>query len=182
MSWYQQPSWTGSIELLDVYFNPLNGHGFICGNDQTARQTKDGGATWIDLAPVLQASGDDINAIYLNPAANKLYIGADYAQIQYWDNSPTGDTPMSLPFALNQNYPNPFNPSTTISFTIDRDGFVSLNVYDVAGRTVGTILNKHMTAGTYEVGFNASGLASGVYFYKLRTNEQEMTRKMILLR
>ncbi len=89
---------------------------------------------------------------------------------------------MSLPFVLNQNYPNPFNPSTTISFTLDRSGFVSLNVYDVAGRAVATVLNKSMEAGTYDVGFNASGLSSGVYFYKLKTAEQEMTKKMILLR
>ena len=167
---------------MDVHFCPLNGLGWIAGNDQTLRMTSDGGATWDDLAPVLQSPGDDINAVYLNPAANKLYIGADYTQIQYYDNSPTGDTPMSLPFALNQNYPNPFNPSTTISFTLDKDGFVSLNVYDVSGRVVGSILNKEMTAGTYDVGFNATGLASGVYFYKLKTADQEMTRKMILLR
>jgi photosystem II stability/assembly factor-like uncharacterized protein len=181
-NWFQQPSWTTSIELMDVHFNVLNGHGFIAGNDQTARHSKDGGVTWDNMNPILGAPGDDINAIYLNGVSNYLYIGADHAQIQYWDNSPTGDTPMSLPFVLNQNYPNPFNPSTTISFTLDRDGFVNLNVYDVAGRVVATILNKEMTAGTYDVGFNAQGLASGVYFYKLKTAEQEMTKKMILLR
>jgi len=181
-NWLQQPSWTTSIELMDVHFNTLNGHGYIAGNDQTARTSTDGGTTWTSMAPVLAAPGDDINSIYLASGSNKLYIGADHAMIQYWDNSPTGDTPMSLPFVLNQNYPNPFNPSTSISFTIDRDGFVSLNVYDVAGRVVATILNKSMTAGSYDVGFNASGLSSGVYFYKLKTADQEMTRKMILLR
>ncbi len=181
-NWLQQPSWTTSIELMDVHFNTLNGHGYIGGNDQTARQSKDGGVTWESMNPILAAPGDDINAIYLASESNKLYIGADHAMIQYWDNSPTGDTPMSLPFALNQNYPNPFNPSTNISFVLDRDGFVSLNVYDVAGRVVATILNKSMTAGSYDIGFNASGLSSGVYFYKLRTAEQEMTKKMILLR
>jgi photosystem II stability/assembly factor-like uncharacterized protein len=182
INWFQQPSWTTSIELMDVHFNNLNGIGFIAGNDQTARITKDGGATWEDMAPVLASPTDDINAIYLNGVSNYLYIGADHAMIQYYDNTPTGDTPMSLPFVLNQNYPNPFNPSTTISFTLDRDGFVNLNVYDVAGRVVATILNKDMNAGTYDVGFNAQGLASGVYFYKLKTADQEMTRKMILLR
>ncbi len=182
MNWFEQPSWTTSLEFMDIHFNPLNGHGYIAGNDQTARESKDGGVTWEDMAPVLGASGDDVNAIYLSYGVNKLYIGADHTQIQYWDNSPTGDTPMSLPFALNQNYPNPFNPSTNISFTLDRDGFVSLNVYDVAGRVVATILNKSMTAGSYDVGFNASGLSSGVYFYKLKTADQEMTKKMILLR
>lgn len=182
VDWLQQPSWTTSIELTDVHFNTLNGHGFIAGNDQTAMQTKDGGVTWVSMAPVLEGPTDDINAIYLNGENHKLYIGCDQTMIQYWDNSPTGDTPMSLPFALNQNYPNPFNPSTTISFTLDRDGFVSLNVYDVTGRAVATVLNKSMTAGSYDVGFNASGLSSGVYFYKLKTADQEMTKKMILLR
>jgi photosystem II stability/assembly factor-like uncharacterized protein len=182
-SWYEQPSWTSTVELNDVHFYPLNGLGWICGNDQTARQTNDGGVTWWDMGPTLEGVGDDINAIYLNDETNKLYIGCDQTMIQYWDNSPTdSDTPISLPFALNQNYPNPFNPSTTISFTLSRDGFVSLNVYDVAGRPVAKVLNRHMTAGSHEVGFNASGLASGVYFYKLKTDEQEMTRKMILLR
>jgi len=182
-SWYMQPSWTTTIELMDVHFHPLNSFGWICGNDQTARQTNDGGVTWIDMAPVLESSGDDINSIYLNDESSYLYIGCDQTMIQYWDHAQTdSDTPISLPFALNQNYPNPFNPSTTISFTLNRDGFVSLNVYDVTGRPVATVLNRQMTAGSYDVGFNASGLSSGVYFYKLKTNEQEMTKKMILLR
>ncbi len=167
---------------MDVHFNPLNGHGWISGNDQTARHSIDGGVTWTDLAPLLESVTDDIDCIYLQNETHKLYIGADDCMIQYWDSSPTGDNPMSLPFALNQNYPNPFNPSTTISFNLDRDGYVSLNVYDVTGRVVATILNKTMTAGNYDVGFNASGLSSGVYFYKLKTADQEMTRKMILLR
>jgi photosystem II stability/assembly factor-like uncharacterized protein len=181
-NWLQQPSWTTSVELTDLDFNRLNGHGWISGNDQTARHSKDGGVTWIDLAPVLGSTSDDIDCIYMQYQVHKLYIGADHCMVQYWDSSPTGETPISLPFALDQNYPNPFNPSTTISFTLDRDGFVSLNVYDVAGRVVATILNKAMTAGSYDVGFNASGLSSGVYFYKLNTADQVMTRKMILLR
>jgi photosystem II stability/assembly factor-like uncharacterized protein len=181
-NWLEQPSWTTTVELMDVFFNTLNGHGYIAGYDQTARESVDGGVTWTDMAPVLETPSDDIYSIYLNSSTNKLYIGCYQAMIQYWDNSPTGDTPMSLPFVLNQNYPNPFNPSTTISFSLDRDGFVSLNVYDVAGRVVATILNKEMSAGSYDVGFNAKGLSSGVYFYKLRTADQEMTRKMILLR
>ena len=182
VNWLQQPTWTTSIELMDVEFNPLNGHGWISGNDQTARHSTDGGVTWVNLLPVLESVTDDIDCIYLQNELHRLYIGADDCMVQYWDSSPTGDTPMSLPFVLNQNYPNPFNPSTTISFTLDRDGYVSLNVYDVTGRVVATILNKTMTAGSYDVGFNASGISSGVYFYKLKTADQEMTRKMILLR
>ena len=76
-----------------------------------------------------------------------------------------------------------FAANASASFVADPHVFdVSLNVYDVAGRRVATILNKSMAAGTYDVGFNASGLSSGVYFYMLKTAEQEMTKKMILLR
>jgi photosystem II stability/assembly factor-like uncharacterized protein len=182
-NWLQQPTWQVDLDYNDVHFNNLNGHGWIVGQDQIARMSVDGGVTWVDMAPVLELPTDDVYSVYLNKETNKLYIGGAQAMIQYWDNAPTdSDTPISLPFALNQNYPNPFNPSTTISFTLDRDGFVSLNVYDVAGRAVATILNKEMTAGSYDIGFNANGLSSGVYFYKLKTAEKEMTRKMILLR
>lgn len=70
-------------------------------------------------------------------------------------------------FALHQNYPNPFNPSTKIGFGVSRPGFVSLNVYDILGREVATLVQGHLKAGSYEATLHAAGLASGVYFYRL---------------
>ncbi|HSG28583.1 MAG TPA: T9SS type A sorting domain-containing protein, partial [Candidatus Krumholzibacterium sp.] len=78
--------------------------------------------------------------------------------------------------------PNPFNPATTIRFSIARKGYVSLNIYDVTGRMVAKVLNKEMDEGDHSVSFQANGLASGVYFYRLETNDEIQTRKMILLR
>ena len=89
-------------------------------------------------------------------------------------------------FKLFQNYPNPFNPSTTVNFVIPKSSFVNLKVYDVLGREVATLVNEEKPAGEYEVEFNpASGirhLASGIYFYKLQTEDFVETKKMILLK
>jgi len=98
-------------------------------------------------------------------------------------------------YELYQNYPNPFNPTTKIKFTIPtpphpspyqgegaREGLVLLRVYDILGREVATLVNKHLTRGEYEVEFNAEGLSSGVYYYRLETGSYSQTKKMILLR
>ncbi len=90
-------------------------------------------------------------------------------------------------FVLEQNYPNPFNPSTIIRYQIPSNvrgkrEEVRLVIYDVLGREVATLVNKQQEAGSYEVNFNSSGLTSGVYFYKLKTDSFNKTMKMILLR
>jgi len=83
---------------------------------------------------------------------------------------------------LEQNYPNPFNPSTKIKYQIANAGFVNLQVYDVLGNEVATLINKEMQAGSYELEFDASNLPSGIYYYTLNAGEFTQTRKMILLK
>ncbi|MFC2139025.1 S8/S53 family peptidase [Bacteroidota bacterium] len=90
-------------------------------------------------------------------------------------------------FSLSQNYPNPFNPTTTIQYTIPSAGIRSivstkLEVYDLLGRVVATLVDETQTAGTYNVTFDAAHLPSGVYFYRLQVGSFNQTRKMILLR
>jgi hypothetical protein len=85
-------------------------------------------------------------------------------------------------FELKQNYPNPFNPTTTISYVITVDSDVELTVYDINGRKIQTLVNEHQDAGTYTLNFDASGLASGVYLYKLRSGRHVESRKMLLLK
>lgn len=94
--------------------------------------------------------------------------------------SNTGKTPAS--FQLMNNYPNPFNPSTVISYLLPADNSVSLKVYDLAGSEVATLVNEHQTAGTHKVTFNAVGLTSGVYFYKLRVGKTEAVKKFVLIK
>ncbi len=83
---------------------------------------------------------------------------------------------------MEQNYPNPFNPTTNISYRIPESGFVSLKVYDALGREVAALVNEVKPAGNYLVNFNAAGLASGVYFYRLKAGNFTQNHKMILLK
>ncbi len=85
-------------------------------------------------------------------------------------------------YTLNQNYPNPFNPTTSIKFSIPKDEFVSLKVYDMLGKEVATLVNQNTNAGEYEVSFGAAKLTSGVYFYKLTSGNFSDVKKMILVK
>jgi hypothetical protein len=85
-------------------------------------------------------------------------------------------------YSLLQNYPNPFNPVTQISYTIPKDGFVVVKVFDVLGREVVTLINEEKPAGVYTVSFDASSLASGIYFYTITAGSFNQTRKMILVK
>ena len=85
-------------------------------------------------------------------------------------------------YKLSQNYPNPFNPTTEISYSVAKAGFVSLKVYDMLGREVATLVNSEKATGNYTVNFNATNLASGTYIYQLQVNGVMLTKKMSLLK
>jgi plastocyanin len=98
------------------------------------------------------------------------------------------DNALPSQFMLQQNYPNPFNPSTVISYLLNKSGFVTLKVYNSVGEEVAVLVNEDQSAGAHSVVFNASEsingstLASGVYFYRLKTDGFDQTRKMLLLK
>lgn len=85
-------------------------------------------------------------------------------------------------FSLKQNYPNPFNPSTVISYQVPTDGTVMLKIYNITGEEVRTLVNENKPAGKYEVIFDASGLPSGVYLYKISTGNFVQVKKMLLMK
>jgi len=92
--------------------------------------------------------------------------------------------PSDLPtnFTLQQNYPNPFNPSTTISFDLPSKSFVSLKISDALGREVEVLVSEEMAPGIYSRQWNASGVSSGIYFFRLEAGSFVQTKKLILLR
>ncbi len=92
----------------------------------------------------------------------------------------TPDVP--LKFELYQNYPNPFNPTTKIAFALPKDARVKLEVFNVLGERVAVLKDEYMRAGVHTVDFNATGLASGVYFYRLTADEFVATKKMVLMK
>ena len=85
-------------------------------------------------------------------------------------------------YSLSQNYPNPFNPTTTIEFSLRQDGRTVLEVFNILGQVVATLVNGELKAGAYQVQFNASGLPSGLYFYRLRSGAFVSIKKMMLLK
>jgi hypothetical protein len=87
-----------------------------------------------------------------------------------------------LSFNLQQNYPNPFNPSTTIKYSIKDAGFVKLEVYDILGRRIVTLVNEERQPGEYEVNFSGHNLASGIYLYKISAGTFTQVRKMQLIK
>lgn len=85
-------------------------------------------------------------------------------------------------YSLEQNYPNPFNPATSINYQIPEDGFVSLKIYDILGNEIQSLVDEHKTTGRYEVNFNATSVASGVYKCKLTAGSFVSSKKMLLLK
>jgi hypothetical protein len=85
-------------------------------------------------------------------------------------------------YKLYQNYPNPFNPMTNIKYQISKAGFVILKIYDILGRQISTLINEKQTPGSYNVTFDATSLSSGVYFYKLQTDNFTDTKKMVIIK
>jgi hypothetical protein len=85
-------------------------------------------------------------------------------------------------FVLEQNYPNPFNPSTSIHYQLPMDSHVSLVVYDILGREVAVLVNERKRAGRYEANFDATGLCSGVYLYRLNAGTYSETKKLVFLK
>lgn len=83
-------------------------------------------------------------------------------------------------YYLNQNYPNPFNPSTQIKFGLKESGFVTLKVYNILGNEISTVVSGYRSAGNHTVNFDASGLSSGVYFYRITSGGYSEIKKMIL--
>jgi hypothetical protein len=127
---------------------------------------------------------------FYTQSGNNFYvenlIGCIINGILYGDTSLTGINQISLEvpdkFSLEQNYPNPFNPSTKIKFQILKSGIVKLAVFDVLGREIQVLVNQLLSPGTYEADFDGSNLPSGVYYYKLESEEFSVTKKMVVLK
>jgi hypothetical protein len=125
-------------------------------------------------------AGGEVGVIYLGYNTGPE-SGIYYDRLSAVTNIQPG-TGIASSFELKQNYPNPFNPSTKIAFSIPKNGFTSLKIYDMVGREVATLLSKDLQSGKYEVDFNGSKLASGVYFYKLMSNDFVEVKKMMLVK
>ena len=128
---------------------------------------------------VLRTIEDMYNLNYAGSSGDSCDI------INCWRNNPTSIDVKNSPheeFALSQNFPNPFNPSTLIEYKVPDFSYVTLTVYNSLGEKVKILVNGKQSAGIYHVKFDGSDLASGIYIYKLKTDKNSISKKMILIK
>ena len=144
-------------------------------------------------SPVLTGAGTPPDDGFFDATAN--YVGA-FKDVDWtfgWarfnpDSTTTGVKGTKLiskiphSFVLSQNYPNPFNPATKIQYSITKTTNVKLAVYNILGQQVSVLVNRVKSPGTYEVNFDASNLASGIYIYRIEAGDQVISKKMTLLK
>jgi photosystem II stability/assembly factor-like uncharacterized protein len=169
----------------DMYFSDRD-HGWLVGSDSTNQgvilATRDGGLHW-----QIQIAGLSSPLIAIHFADDYGWAVGNQGLILKTENggaSWIADDPdlLSGGYNLDQNFPNPFNPYTTITFTLPIRSLIEINIYNIQGQKLATLINKIQNAGTYHLSWNASRYASGVYFYKMETPDFTQTRKMLLLR
>ncbi len=166
-----------------------------------------GGLTWLEKSRITNLSGQVMDCRF--PSISPLNRGPNsypyYAHVIYQQDSIPGQISLAqmmyakilitgglgikqigseIPssYSLSQNYPNPFNPKTIINFQLPMVNYVNLKVYDALGREVATLVNEQLQPGTFEVDFDGSNLASGIYYYYLQTENFSDSKKMIILK
>ena len=122
---------------------------------------------------------NDMN-VYVTGASGSSIATVKFIQTPTAINSISNTVPDG--FKLEQNFPNPFNPKTVIQYHIPVKGLVSLKVFDVLGNEVAQLLNGNQEAGSFEAEFDGSGLASGIYYYRIESGSFVQTKKMMLIR
>ena len=146
-------------------------------------QTYDGPAAKYDVTYDIAVDPSGA-AIYTAGYSDGNGTQSDGLVIKYSQLTGVQNTINEIPetFSLSQNYPNPFNPSTKIQFNLPESGNVKLEVFDITGRMVRTLVNSSFNAGTHSVNFNAGNISAGVYYYRISYNGLSEVRKMVLIK
>jgi hypothetical protein len=153
-----------SIERDDVEVAQVNAHNSATGSDYV----------WID--------SDVMNGVtYTYTLINVDVNGAEQA-IATESVTPNRNNGSVMEYSLDQNFPNPFNPSTSISYSLEAAGLVTITVFDITGREVATLVNSVQAEGSHSVEFNAAGLPSGIYMYRMEADDFSDVQKMILMK
>lgn len=184
-------NWTKLITPGNFPFACLEyNNDIFIGMDSGVYRSTNGGANWIR-----RSQGLEVNASYYYsstvlkffPFNNNMYAGTLYssvikAPLSYLTGVQNISTEVPDKFLLQQNYPNPFNPSTKINFLLPANSFVKLTVYNSIGKEVSNLVNEKLSAGSYAFDFSGEMLTSGVYYYKLETENFSETKKMVLVK
>jgi len=181
-------TWTniinGGVPALSHAYFADSDIGWVTGGCGWILKTTDGGMSWKKLT---SGAYDDLSSIHFVDSetgwavgGNKILKTTNGGITTSIDEKESEYIPANV--FLAQNYPNPFNPSTTIKYELPQSSIVRLSVYDMLGREVSVLVNERRDAGVHEVKFDAWGLSSGVYFYRLQAGDVTQTKRLLLLR
>jgi hypothetical protein len=188
------PAVAGSGSMVIVAWLD-NNYPLVNANTIHARVSLDGGESWcleynlnpeiyISQSPSVAASNNAVHVVWPQGTGElpnqKIRIFYRRATLLPADVQKTGEFSRSI--SLSQNYPNPFNPKTKIGFRLQVAGFTTLKVYDMFGREIATLVNEKLQAGEHAVEWNAEKFSSGIYFYRITTENSIETRKAVLIK
>jgi hypothetical protein len=194
------PAWWGSWKIIgDLAYGEYSATKLLLPRKYVLNVTPAGSTTVVasfvaDLGGLAGGNAVVFASGFLNPAANQ--DGAAFGLYAVLPNGTVvalppavasndllaGTPALAAPSELGQNYPNPFNPRTTIRFSLAETARAKVEVFNARGQLVETLLDREMSAGSHSIDFNAQGLASGVYFYRLTAGGFTDTRRMVLLK
>lgn len=187
-TWVLKNSGTSNT-LRSIYFT-TDDSGAVTGENGTVRMTTNGGDSWFTDTYFSNVTGN-ITSISQMPRSSRTFTALSNNNTLYFASEDTNivinginqiSTEVPKEFSLSQNYPNPFNPKTNINLDLIKSGFVKLVVYDVSGKEVETLVSQYLKAGTYKIDWDGSKHSSGIYFYKIFTDDFIQTKKMVLVK
>ena len=182
-----------NVPMSAIMPHPSNSNYLYVGTEMGCYRSTNGGTNWHRWNNGMPNATQVSEMGYIDSiAANGKFfvVASTYGRSIYYRDI-SGDDPIGISsnqngipqhFSLKQNYPNPFNPSTTIKFELPVNDHVKIEVFDITGRTVATLVNDDYNAGYHEYKFNATSLSSGIYFYRITTSKLVDTKKMILVK
>jgi len=179
-NWLRLNSLTNSVTKLAYVNNQII---YAVGGNGTIIKSSNGGVNWIQQ---VSNTTNHLSGVCFVDEFTGYAVGANGIILKTTTGGTVGintiNTTIPESFHLYQNYPNPFNPVTNLEIGISKLEFVSLKIYDMLGKEVTMLANAYMNPGTYKYEFDASGLTSGVYFYKLEAGDFIETKKMSLIK
>ena len=185
-TWAHISSPLPNVPTTAVAIDPFNTNHVYVGDDLGVFVSTDGGLTWTSFNDGL-FEATIVGDLVISPSNRSIRLASHSNGVftrKLLSTSPTSvgqDSETPQQFVLHQNFPNPFNPTTRIAYSLSRASHITLNVFDLAGREVATLIDRNEEAGLHSAKFDATRLASGVYIYRLEAGGKVIDSKKALL-